>query len=147
MNHLTNQSQYDTEEKARRYDLAIEAAKRIYKNMEEGYNFGGMEDLEVIFPELKESEDERIRKEIISHLQYLAKYCQESIPNVDKWIDWLEKQGEKNLPDEHIWLYIVDDVLTWKNGIGQYLDNPEVQEIAKKLCNKYAQKLYNLSVK
>ena len=53
------------------------------------------------FPELKESdkesEDERIRKEIISHLQYLAKYCQESMPNVDKWIAWLERQGEQNL--------------------------------------------------
>lgn len=48
--------------------------------------------------------------------------------------------------NEHTWLHLVSDVLTWKDGIGQYLDNPEVQEIAKRLCNKYAQKLYNPSV-
>lgn len=46
-------------------------------------------------PELKESEDERIRKEIISHLKYLGKYCEESMPNVNEWIAWLEKQGEQ----------------------------------------------------
>lgn len=50
-----------------------------------------------LFPELAESEDERIRKEITAILQYKyekyskdPKYC-----NALKWIDWLEKQGEK----------------------------------------------------
>ena len=62
--------------------------------------------------------------------------------------DWLEKQGEQNLPsvNERAWLYLVSDVLTWKDGIGQYLDDPRVQELAKKLCSEYAQKLYNPSV-
>lgn len=47
------------------------------------------------FPELKESEGEKTRKEIIAILKY--KY--EKFPkaprysNVPKWIDWLEKQG------------------------------------------------------
>lgn len=36
-------------------------------------------------------------------------------------------------------------MLTWKDGIGQYLDDPRVQELAKKLCSEYAQKLYNTS--
>lgn len=42
------------------------------------------------FPELAESEDERIRKEIIAFLEgfYANK-------NKDKWIAWLEKQGEQ----------------------------------------------------
>ena len=57
--------------------------------------------LEEIFPELKESEDEKIRKEIISHLQYLGNYCQESMPNVNEWIAWLEKQGEKCATDHY----------------------------------------------
>ena len=48
--------------------------------------------------------------------------------------------------NEHAWLYLVSDVLTWKDGIGQYLDDPRVQELAKKLCSEYAQKLYNPSV-
>jgi len=52
--------------------------------------------------ELKESEnsdDEKIRKSIIEHLEYLGKYCSESMPDVDKWIAWLEKQGEQKLID------------------------------------------------
>ena len=59
--------------------------------------------------------------------------------------DWLRKEGKQNLPsiNERAWLYLVSDVLTWKDGIGQYLDDPRVQELAKRLCNKYAQKLYN----
>ena len=45
------------------------------------------------FTELKESEDERIRKEIIEflrlpHRQFVGKR------NHEEWIDWLEKQGE-----------------------------------------------------
>lgn len=61
---------------------------------------------------------------------------------------WLEKQGEQILSqtNERTWLYLVSDVLTWKDGIGQYLDDPRVQELAKKLCSKYAQKLYNTPV-
>lgn len=63
-------------------------------------------------------------------------------------VAWLEEQGEQaqSQTNEHMWLHLVSDVLTWKDGIGQYLDDPEVQEIAKRLCNKYAQKLYNPSV-
>ena len=48
--------------------------------------------------------------------------------------------------NEREWLYLVSDVLTWKDGIGQYLDDPRVQELAKRLCSKYSQKLYNPSV-
>lgn len=61
---------------------------------------------------------------------------------------WLEKQGEQTSlqTNERAWLYLISDVLTWKDGIGQYLDDSNVQELAKKLCNKYAQKLYNPSV-
>ena len=44
--------------------------------------------------------------------------------------------------NEREWLYLVSDVLTWKDGIGQYLDDPEVQELAKRLCSEYSQKLY-----
>lgn len=48
--------------------------------------------------------------------------------------------------NEHTWLHLVSDVLTWKDGIGQYLDDPRVQELAKKLRSEYEQKLYNPSV-
>ena len=67
---------------------------------------------------------------------------------IDDCIAWLEKQGEQasSQTNERAWLYLVSDVLTWKDGIGQYLDDPRVQELAKRLCSKYAQKLYNPSV-
>ena len=59
---------------------------------------------------------------------------------------WLEKQGDSLRINDRAWLYLVSDVLTWKDGIGQYLDDPRVQELAKRLCSEYAQKLYNPSV-
>ena len=67
--------------------------------------------------------------------------------HIDDCIDWLEKQDEQapSQTNERAWLYLVSDVLTWKDGIGQYLDDPRVQELAKKLCSEYAQKLYNPS--
>lgn len=67
---------------------------------------------------------------------------------IDDCIDWFEKQGEQapSQTNERAWLYLVSDVLTWKDGIGQYLDDPRVQELAKRLCSKYEQKLYNPSV-
>ena len=83
------------EEKAKAYDEAIKRVENIKTGKCET-TFVFTEGLfEHIFPELKESEDERIRKDIIDHLQFLAKYCIESMPNVDKWIAWLEKQGKK----------------------------------------------------
>ena len=52
------------EEKAKRYDEAIETTRKWYdSNTNDGYR-GIFED---IFPELKESEDERIRKELLEH--------------------------------------------------------------------------------
>ena len=128
-------------EKAKAYDKAIERAKKLYDN--------GI--TEEIFPELKESDDERIRRWIIDDIRYNMN--NEPLNNseykkkAEKAIAWLEKQGEQNLPsaNERAWLHLVSDVLTWKDGIGQYLDDTRVQELAKRLCSEYAQKLYNLS--
>ena len=47
--------------------------------------------LEEIRPELAESEDERIRKEILEFVTIVA----DSKSNKMEWISWLEKQGEK----------------------------------------------------
>lgn len=66
-----------------------------------------------------------------------------------KIVTYSETDGYKFVePNFHknAWLYLVSDVLTWKDGIGQYLDDPRVQELAKKLCSEYSQKLYNPSV-
>lgn len=48
------------------------------------------------FPELRKSEDERIRKEIIQYLQRTsAGYCNADY-NYKEWISWLENQGDTN---------------------------------------------------
>lgn len=85
-----------TEEKAKRYDDAINRANKVF-NCKATDREPGTSICEYIFPEIKESEDDRIRKEIMNHLQYFAKYYNESVPNVYKWLHWIEKQGEKHL--------------------------------------------------
>ena len=47
--------------------------------------------IEYKYPELKESEDERIRKDIIAYMRYERKSTEEEIEN--RFIPWLEKQG------------------------------------------------------
>lgn len=79
------------EQKAKAYDEALERARKLATDLPNGRNdrLYHVDDLEHIFPELAESEDERIRKEIISALKnanYKGVY--------DKHLSWLEKQGE-----------------------------------------------------
>ena len=184
-------------EKAKAYDEALEKASAAHKDDDRHLKAT----LERIFPELKESEDERIKKAIIEffeseddnatyslvrkkdiiawlekqgkeeyalksfkdedvhkfmqYIEKLAKAYEFNLPNrsydiyafAKDLLIWLENQGEKASlqTNERAWLYLVSDVLTWKDGIGQYLDDPRVQELAKRLCNEYSQKLYNPS--
>lgn len=81
------------EQKARAYDEALE---RIRKELQKcGYTVcDTARQIYKFFPTLKESEDERIRNEIIKflelpHPQFVGKRHQE------EWIAWLEKQGEQ----------------------------------------------------
>ena len=76
-------------EKAIAYDKAIERARKLYGN----------EIAEEIFPELKESDDEKIRKWIINDIRHNIN--NEPLNNseykkkAEKAIAWLEKQGEQ----------------------------------------------------
>ena len=82
----------------RAYKEALERARESYrKSIEQGWTCD-KEIYEQIFPELRDSEDERIGKEIIQflqlpHPQFVGKRDHE------KWITWLEKKGEQ----EHSW--------------------------------------------
>ena len=130
----------DTEQ-AKAYDKASERSKKFDSN--------GI--AEEIFSELKESDDEKMRRWIIDDIRYNIN--NEPLNNseykkkAEKAIAWLEKQGKQatSQTNERAWLYLVSDVLTWKDGIGQYIDDTRVQELAKRLCSDYAQKLYNPS--
>ena len=74
------------EEKARAYDEALERAKSFQQKY--GGDYAGY-----IFPELRESEDERIRKELINFILYKAKGVSEEQEH--SWVVYLEKQKEQ----------------------------------------------------
>jgi hypothetical protein len=80
------------EEKAKAYDKAIERAKSLIGDtiIEES----GQHIAEVIFPELKESEDEKIRKEMIFYFTEEIPQCsiQEHSDKMREFISWLKRQ-------------------------------------------------------
>ena len=79
------------EEKARAYDEALTTAKRIIsKNCSEVEKLC----LKCIFPQLAESEDERIRQAIIHYILYETKGAI-SEATEHTWVKWLEKQKER----------------------------------------------------
>ena len=74
-----------------KYEQALERARTSFSYPD----YPGFMRVDVIFPELQESEDEKIRKEIIDffelpHHQFVGKR------NHEKWIAWLENQGDTN---------------------------------------------------
>lgn len=87
------------EEKVKAYDEALERAQRILCNLPEGSTT--IRDIESIFPELRESEDERVRK-------WLIQYIKDTHPILNYWngaptisdvLSWLEKPKEqKEIP-------------------------------------------------
>lgn len=92
----TTEQMETIEEKAEAYDAAIVRAKAMIKvaaNQDEARGFAN-----TIFPELKESESEKVKKEILEVAKtvvlrdgtlYSKKY------NCREWIAWLEKQDNK----------------------------------------------------
>ena len=82
-----------------KYKEALERARKLYKNAITLQLEQDIKDYETIFPELiEESEDERIRKELLEHCKNQVKpYIQtgNKCPQIQSWIAWLEKQGEQ----------------------------------------------------
>ena len=95
-------------EKAKAYDKAIERAKKIYGN--------GI--IERIFPELKESDDERIKKNCIHFLE-LQKQHHAATFEIEECIAWLEKQC-KQLADKNEPRFEVGDWVVF-NGLTLYI--------------------------
>lgn len=87
-------------EKARAYDEAVKKVKDYYEGKTKMYSDVD-KTLNLLFPELKEDKDEKIRKSIISGLKYLeTEFGWDAVGDVDilDAYDWLEKQ--KVLPAE-----------------------------------------------
>lgn len=83
-----------------KYKEVLEKAKSCLKdgtitNIAKNY-------IETIFPELVESEDEKIRKAIIKHLISFNNgyYTRPSEDIIDNWIAWLEKQKPVDWSEE-----------------------------------------------
>lgn len=82
------------------------------------------ETIEYIFPELSESEDERIRKEIVKFIVTTPKERN----NHKKWIAWLEKQGEHaNFRNK---IQIGDKVT--RNEDGMLINLSQLKRVARK---------------
>ena len=89
-----------TAEKARAYDEAIRKLRGMMPNWER-LSYNGktfLQDLIYIIPELAESEDEKVRKELIKHLKELSDWKEDEVIPVKnpsyyrQWASWLEKQ-------------------------------------------------------
>ena len=88
-----------TEEKAKAYDEAIKVAESIHRFSSDPAEIKRMEQ---IFPELEESEDERIRKALVEMVHDTTGDSLWVDYNVHKEdaLAWLEKQGKQKLVQE-----------------------------------------------
>lgn len=77
-------------EKAKAYDEALKKTSAAHKDEDRHLKAT----LERIFPELKEDDDERIKKNCIHFLE-LQKQHHAATFEIEECIDWLEKQGEQ----------------------------------------------------
>jgi len=81
------------EQKAKAYDEALERAKNIYKRFPSSDT--AVVICEKIFPELRESEDEKIRKELLDFVRSFWTDHKEKLPQTSRWVTYLEKQKEQ----------------------------------------------------
>lgn len=107
------------EEKARAYDEALARAKDMMS-----YKEVRREDMEYLFPELKKSEDEKIRKELLAVVNDLVLPDEQQ----SRFIAWLEKQGEQNHNGKK-WIYedayLKEREQLFQDGINEVLENPQ----------------------
>lgn len=83
-------------QKARAYDEAIDKLRNLHDNYDNVSTLIDIkEELEHIFPELRESEDERIRNEIKDVFYSLGEGKIPVSINFAAIFDWLEKQGKE----------------------------------------------------
>ena len=116
------------------------------------YGTGAYDDatLEFLFPQLKESEDERIRKAMLQHFKNKTKEKWCNIP-VKDIISWLEKQKEhqnnSDAPNESSWAGMIsssdkdknlDEIAQdYVNGVKEYNPEPTWDLIQTAVCYGY----------
>ena len=107
-----------------KYNTALERARKIHHETEFDYEKGMMEE---IFPELKEPNDERIRKELIAIYSVGAKVNAKTgdIPDRDI-VAWLEKQGIQTTDKVEPKFKPGDTMRTWREAANGYTDGMPV---------------------
>lgn len=88
------------EQKAKAYDEAIKRGLDYIKHTPVTEMVTRQDIFEAIFPELKESEDEKIRKAIHIYLDWLdgrKDYAPKGKYTIKDMIAWIEKQGENHI--------------------------------------------------
>ena len=113
----------------KKYNEALERARRVYRNYKNLFpKYSYSEDIENIFPELRESEDERIRKVIFNLLLGMREEIftsQDDIVTKEKALAYLEKQKEQKLAPD-------DLQKSFEAGQKSIVDNPEQYGLCKK---------------
>ena len=83
---------------------------------------------EAFFPELKESEDERISKEIIKYLERtVPHHHRDEVLKSKEWTAWLEKQDPKKHEEELEKAYKTADEVQYKRGYEDGVKDTEKQ--------------------
>ena len=112
-----------------KYKEALERVKFMIESVDCGdENCFNVDDIKELFPELAESEDEKVRKEIIEYIK-TGTYRKD-------WIAWLEKQGEQ----KDVRYKYLEDLLA-ADDIYQVSVNDEMIETAKDIALKAISKM------
>ena len=101
-------------EKAKAYDEVLKKASAAHKDEDRHLKAT----LERIFPELKEDDTERIRKNCIHFLE-LQKQHHAATFEIEECIDWLENQGKKSADKIEPRFKVGDWVITSENKVLQ----------------------------
>ena len=108
------------EQKAIAYDKALESIKKLYSKGSRVVV--SKEEFETIFPQLNESEDERIRNGLVALLKFGLEDGSAIAPGFNETkeqaLAWLEKQGQKS-KKVPIWKH-------WKDGIAGNGDGKQI---------------------
>jgi hypothetical protein len=100
------------EQKAKRYDEALERVKellsRCRNNRDRRTMVYRVNDIESIFPELKENEDERIKEDLIQWISDFPDMIWRGHYREDV-IAWLDKQGKKEIENKFVPKFNVGD--------------------------------------
>lgn len=129
-----------TEEKAKRFDEVVEEFRGLLEGVHEDKCDIMEEDILKIVPELKISEDERIRKELLEHCKnqnepYIL--TGNKCPQIQSWIAWLEKQGQNPVEWSDENKKIIDDIIEYLECFNDYDCGDEPYEEYYERFEKY----------